>query len=73
MDVQFVPGRKESVMSSSIEELDESLEAWKNSLPGDMQYSDDGNSSLWTCLLHLAYKYANSMAPSPVAQCFLTF
>jgi hypothetical protein len=56
MAVQFAPGRKESVTSSSIEELDESLEAWKNSLPSDMQYSDDGNSSLWTCLLHLAYK-----------------
>lgn len=56
MDVQFLPGRTQTVTVNSIEELDGSLEGWKKTLPSDMQYSDDGNSSLWTCLLHLAYK-----------------
>lgn len=44
-----------------MESLDNALEAWKDSLPQSMRFlSDETNTSVWACLLHLAYKYAST-------------
>jgi len=57
IDVQFVPGQKMHHVDH-IPELDARLEEWRSSLPPEMQYSsDDGSSSIWTCLLHFAYNH----------------
>jgi hypothetical protein len=56
IDLHFVPGQQPAT-EEEIQDLDTSLELWKNSLPDGMQYSsDEGSASIWTCLLHLAYK-----------------
>lgn len=55
IDVHFVPGQHPAT-SDHILILDISLKEWKNSLPSDMQYSEEGSATIWTCLLHLAYK-----------------
>ncbi|KAK1983301.1 fungal-specific transcription factor domain-containing protein [Colletotrichum cereale] len=55
-DTHFAPGRGPSA-PSEIHELKQQLEEWKESLPEDMRRgSDDGQSSVLTCLVHLAYK-----------------
>ena len=55
IDVQFVPGQR-PITSDHIDILDMSLEEWKSGIPSDMQYCEEGTASIWTCLLHLAYK-----------------
>lgn len=56
IDLHFSPGQPAST-AVDVEGLDQSLEAWKNSLPDSMKYAaDEGSESVWTCLLHLAYK-----------------
>lgn len=58
IDLHFVPGRTGS-KAKDVESLDNALEAWKDSLPQSMRFlSDETNTSVWACLLHLAYKYA---------------
>lgn len=65
IDLHFVPGRTGS-KAKDVESLDNALEAWKDSLPQSMRFlSDETNTSVWACLLHLAYKYA-PISPSPL-------
>lgn len=55
--MHFVPGRTGS-KAKDVESLDNALEAWKDSLPDDMRFlSDETNTSVWACLLHLAYNH----------------
>ncbi|OAA70692.1 Transcription factor [Cordyceps fumosorosea ARSEF 2679] len=55
IDLHFVPGRTGS-KAKDVESLDNALEAWKDSLPQSMRFlSDETNTSVWACLLHLAY------------------
>jgi hypothetical protein len=57
IDLHFVPGQQPAT-EDEIQDLDNSLELWKNSLPDGMQYSsDEGSASIWKCLLHLAYNH----------------
>lgn len=57
IDLQFSPGQPAST-AADVEGLDTALEAWRNSLPESMRCAtDEGSESVWTCLLHLAYKY----------------
>ncbi|KAH6896678.1 N-terminal binuclear Zn cluster-containing/DNA binding domain-containing protein [Thelonectria olida] len=52
IDVQFLPGRPPST-AEQVKELDRLLEAWKQGLPD----VEDGNASVWSHLLHLAYNH----------------
>ncbi|KAK8147106.1 hypothetical protein G3M48_002095 [Beauveria asiatica] len=57
IDLHFVPGRTGS-KAKDVESLDNALEAWKDSLPQSMRFlSDETNTSVWPCLLHLAYNH----------------
>ncbi|OAA79141.1 Transcription factor [Akanthomyces lecanii RCEF 1005] len=57
IDLHFVPGRTGS-KAKDVESLDNALEAWKDSLPQSMRFlSDETNTSVWACLLHLAYNH----------------
>ncbi|KAG5977246.1 hypothetical protein E4U55_006947, partial [Claviceps digitariae] len=57
IDLHFAPGRNRA-SAEDVRSLDCALEAWKDSLPESMKYAaDEGSESVWTCLLHLAYKY----------------
>lgn len=59
IDVHFVPGNASLSVTSSktLQDLNTSLEAWRTSLPEHIKYSpEEGSDSVWTCLLHLAYK-----------------
>ncbi|KAM0525305.1 hypothetical protein ACHAPE_000005 [Trichoderma viride] len=59
IDVHFVPGNASLSVTSSntLRDLNISLEAWRESLPEHIKYSpEEGSDSVWTCLLHLAYK-----------------
>lgn len=56
IDLHFSPGQPEST-AADVAGLDEALEAWRSSLPDDMKNAtDEGSESVWTCLVHLAYK-----------------
>ncbi|KHO01633.1 uncharacterized protein MAM_00634 [Metarhizium album ARSEF 1941] len=57
IDLHFAPGRRAST-AGDVSDLDNALEAWKDSLPETMKYAADGaRESVWTCLLHLAYNH----------------
>ncbi|KAK1969273.1 hypothetical protein LY78DRAFT_572423 [Colletotrichum sublineola] len=57
-DTHFAPGRGPPA-PAEIHELKQQLEKWKESLPEDMRRGpDEDQSSVLTCLIHLAYKYA---------------
>ncbi|KAK7422783.1 hypothetical protein QQX98_001343 [Neonectria punicea] len=57
IDVHFSPGRPSST-PEQVRELDHILEAWKQSLPDELGRSvEDGNASVWSQLLHLAYNH----------------
>lgn len=59
IDVHFVPGNASLSVTSSntLRDLNISLEAWRESLPEHIKSSpEEGSDSVWTCLLHLAYK-----------------
>lgn len=57
IDIHFIPGRTPTAQESIIN-LQVSLEEWKESLPSELRrISDEGNPSVWTCLLHLAYNH----------------
>ncbi|KAG6069664.1 hypothetical protein E4U33_004689 [Claviceps sp. LM78 group G4] len=56
IDLHFAPG-KNKASANDVRDLDCALEAWKESLPESMKYAiEEGSESVWTCLLHLAYK-----------------
>ncbi|KAG6018570.1 hypothetical protein E4U40_000137 [Claviceps sp. LM458 group G5] len=56
IDLHFAPG-KNKASADDVRDLDCALEAWKESLPESMKYAtEEGSESVWTCLLHLAYK-----------------
>ncbi|KAK1713007.1 fungal-specific transcription factor domain-containing protein [Colletotrichum acutatum] len=56
MDTHFAPGRGPPA-PTEVRELKQQLEDWKQSLPDEMRRGpDDGQSSVLTCLIHLAYK-----------------
>lgn len=56
IDLHFVPGRTGS-KAKDVESLDNALEEWKDSLPDSMRFlSDETNTSVFACLIHLAYK-----------------
>lgn len=52
--MQFLPGRPPST-PEQVKELDSSLEAWKDSLRGELGNVEE-DASVWSHLLHLAYK-----------------
>lgn len=57
IDTHFVLGRSRPNVDDA-RDLDEALETWKNSLPEDARTgTEEGTASVWTCLLHLAYKH----------------
>ncbi|OWT43551.1 acyl-CoA dehydrogenase [Pochonia chlamydosporia 170] len=57
IDLHFAPGKRAST-AGDVQDLDNALEAWKDSLPDSMKYAtDEGSESVWTCLLHLAYNH----------------
>lgn len=57
IDIHFIPGRTPAAQEGVIS-LQDSLEEWKESLPVDLRrLSDEGNPSVWACLLHLAYNH----------------
>ncbi|TDZ15363.1 Cutinase transcription factor 1 alpha [Colletotrichum orbiculare MAFF 240422] len=57
MDTHFAPGRGPPG-PAEVRDLKQQLEQWKQSLPDDMRRGpDDGQSSVLTCLIHLAYNY----------------
>ncbi|KAJ4412903.1 hypothetical protein N0V82_008663 [Gnomoniopsis sp. IMI 355080] len=57
IDVHFIPGRTPTAQKSIIN-LQDSLEEWKESLPAELRrFPDEGDPSVWTCLLHLAYNH----------------
>ncbi|GKT64009.1 cutinase transcription factor 1 [Colletotrichum tofieldiae] len=57
MDTHFAPGRGPAGLAE-VRDLKQQLEKWKESLPDNMRSGpDDGQSSVLTCLLHLAYNH----------------
>lgn len=57
IDIHFIPGRTPTAQEEIIH-LQVALEEWKDSLPVELRrISDEGNPSVWTCLLHLAYNH----------------
>ncbi|CCF41539.1 hypothetical protein CH063_11787, partial [Colletotrichum higginsianum] len=55
MDTQFAPGRGPPA-PAEVAALKQQLEKWRESLPDDMRRGPDvGESSVLTCLIHLAY------------------
>ncbi|KAK7443713.1 hypothetical protein Landi51_09061 [Colletotrichum acutatum] len=57
MDTHFAPGRGPPA-PTEVRELKQQLEDWKQSLPDEMRRGpDDGQSSVLTCLIHLAYNH----------------
>ncbi|CAM1508936.1 Fc.00g026750.m01.CDS01 [Cosmosporella sp. VM-42] len=57
IDVHFAPGRPQST-PEQVRNLDNALDAWKKSLPDEVSDGvDDGNVSVWSHLLHLAYNH----------------
>ncbi|KAH7159612.1 N-terminal binuclear Zn cluster-containing/DNA binding domain-containing protein [Dactylonectria estremocensis] len=57
IDVHFSPGRPQSTLAQ-VHNLDQTLESWKQSLPDELSRGvDDGNASVWSHLLHLAYNH----------------
>ncbi|KAH6984549.1 fungal-specific transcription factor domain-containing protein [Ilyonectria sp. MPI-CAGE-AT-0026] len=57
IDVHFSPGRPPSTLEQ-VRNLDQTLETWKQSLPDELGRGvDDGNASVWSHLLHLAYNH----------------
>ncbi|OHW94402.1 cutinase transcription factor 1 [Colletotrichum incanum] len=57
MDTHFAPGRGPPA-PAVVRDLKQQLEKWKESLPDDMRRGpDDGQSSVLTCLIHLAYNH----------------
>ncbi|KAJ0299753.1 hypothetical protein COL516b_008870 [Colletotrichum fioriniae] len=55
MDTHFAPGRGPPA-PTEVCELKQQLEDWKQGLPEEMRRGpDDGQSSVLTCLIHLAY------------------
>jgi hypothetical protein len=56
IDVQFLPGRPPST-PEQVKKLDRSLEDWKQGLTDELGRGvEDGTASVWSHLLHLAYK-----------------
>ncbi|OLN89987.1 Cutinase transcription factor 1 alpha 2 [Colletotrichum chlorophyti] len=56
-DIHFAPGRGPP-RPEEVHNLKQQLEQWKQSLPDDMRRApEDGQSSVLTCLLHLAYNH----------------
>ncbi|KAK1673319.1 fungal-specific transcription factor domain-containing protein [Colletotrichum godetiae] len=57
MDTHFAPGRGPPA-PTEVHELKQQLEDWKQNLPDEMRRGpDDGQSSVLTCLIHLAYNH----------------
>ncbi|TIC93635.1 Cutinase transcription factor 1 alpha [Colletotrichum higginsianum] len=57
MDTQFAPGRGPPA-PAEVAALKQQLEKWRESLPDDMRRGPDvGESSVLTCLIHLAYNH----------------
>ncbi|KAF6818045.1 acyl-CoA dehydrogenase [Colletotrichum musicola] len=57
MDTHFAPGRGPPG-PAEVRDLKQQLEQWKQSLPDDMRRGpEDGQSSVLTCLIHLAYNH----------------
>ncbi|KAL0936923.1 uncharacterized protein CTRU02_209139 [Colletotrichum truncatum] len=57
MDTHFAPGRGPPG-PAEVRDLKQQLERWKNSLPDEMRRGpEDGQSSVLTCLIHLAYNH----------------
>lgn len=59
IDIHFVPGRMPSTRED-VQQLKDSLEQWRATLPEHMQTAlEPEQSSVWTHLIHLAYKFAS--------------
>ncbi|KAI5458625.1 fungal-specific transcription factor domain-containing protein [Mariannaea sp. PMI_226] len=57
IDAHFLPGRPAST-PEQVDELDQILDTWKKSLPDELERGiEDGNATVWTHLLHLAYNH----------------
>lgn len=62
VDIHFVPGRTPASIQD-VQQLLDSLEHWKVSLPDHMRNGPEvEQSSIWTYLLHLAYKSVTSLS-----------
>ncbi|KAH8696232.1 fungal-specific transcription factor domain-containing protein [Talaromyces proteolyticus] len=58
VDIQFAPGSQYKATVEELETVKQDLEEWKGTLPDNMQRGvGEGNSSVWSSLLNLAYNH----------------
>lgn len=65
----FAPKPSPKELLSSQQDFMDLIEKWKMDLPADMQEVTEGGEPLnmWTCLLHLAYKYGDAPKSSHIS------